>query len=269
MIKAFYLILFLFLLQCSWQNKFLNETAEEKKIRQDDIIEEYLTNCAENYNYRFQMAEWQNCLDDGLKKDSTIAYLWQKKAMPYFKARKYEIGMKYLDKAVLYKPERWLSYRAFIKCIFAKTYKEAIIDFEKCIKMEGNSYVMDHTYKFHIGLSYLQLNEFLKAEAIFDEDIKEQEKQWGEAHLLDLFYNGISKYEQGKWEEAISKFDQSLKQYPNFSDVLYYKAICLIKLNRLKEYEVVYKEAQKNAALGNTIHEDNSIYETYPYQVRW
>ncbi|WP_317044770.1 hypothetical protein [Olleya sp. Bg11-27] len=84
--------------------------------------------------------------------------------MPYFKAKKYEVGMTYLDKAVLYKPERWLSYRAFIKCIFAKTYKSAIVDFEECIKREGNTYVMDHTYRFYIALSYLQLNEFEKAE---------------------------------------------------------------------------------------------------------
>jgi hypothetical protein len=32
----------------------------------------------------------------------------------YFKAKKYEVGMKYLDKAVKYNPERWQSYRAFI-----------------------------------------------------------------------------------------------------------------------------------------------------------
>ena len=40
---------------------------------------------------------------------------------------------------------KWLDYRAFIKCIFAKTYKEAIIDFEKCKVKIGNSYIMDHT----------------------------------------------------------------------------------------------------------------------------
>ena len=42
------------------------------------------------------MSEWQNCLDEGLKKDSTVAYLWQQKAMPYFKLRKCEIGMPYV-----------------------------------------------------------------------------------------------------------------------------------------------------------------------------
>ena len=48
---------------------------------------------------------------------------------------------------------------------------------------------MDHTYNFHIALSYLQLNEFEKAAKIFAKDIEEQVTQWGEDgyHHLDLF----------------------------------------------------------------------------------
>lgn len=86
---------------------YSQNNSEEVKKRQEAIIEEYLTNCAKKYNYTYQMSEWQNCLDEGLKKDSTVAYLWQQKAMPYFKARKYEVGMKYIDKAVEYDRERW------------------------------------------------------------------------------------------------------------------------------------------------------------------
>ncbi|MNQ11521.1 hypothetical protein D3C85_244100 [compost metagenome] len=92
----------------------------------DAIVEEFLSNCAEKHNYIFEMSEWQDCLDQGLKKDSTVAYLWQQKAMPYFKCKKYEVGMPFLDKAVFYNKERWLSYRAFMKCIFSHEYKDAI-----------------------------------------------------------------------------------------------------------------------------------------------
>ena len=80
---------------------------------------------------------------------------------------------------------------------------------------------MDHTYDFYIGLSYLQLNEFEKAEKIFKEDysrqVKENGKDW--LHHLDLFYYGISKYELRKYEEAIEIFDLALEIYPQFSDV--------------------------------------------------
>lgn len=254
-------------LNCLGQKTNLNQ--ENIKIKHDKIIEEHVLQCAKHYNYVFQMNAWQECLNKGLEKDSTIAYLWQQKAMPYFKIQKYEVGMKYIDKAVLYNPQRYQPYRAFIKCIFAKTYKAAIEDFEECIAKYGNNYEMDHTYNFYLALSHLQLNEFKKAEEIFKEDIKKQEERMGEAHFLDLFYLGISKFEQNKWEEAIVDFDKSLAQYEQFSEVKYYKAICLLNLGKIMESRTLMDEAKNDKKNGYTINEDNSIYEPYPYKVRW
>ena len=262
-------IILLILFQLSYST-LAQINSEITKKNQEAIIEEYSTNCAQKYSYNYQMGEWQNCLDEGLKKDSTVAYLWQQKSMPYFKARKYEVGMQYVDKAVKYNPKEWQPYRAFIKCIFAKTYKEAIIDFEDCIKKYGNGYRMDHTYGFYIGLCYLQLNEYEKAEKLFKEyndDIFKNRQ--GLEHPTALFYFAVSKYEQKKWEEAIVIFDKAIRIYPNFSDAKYYKAICLSRLGKNEESSKLYKEAEKDAKIGYTINEDNTIYETYPYQVRW
>lgn len=255
----FLLIPFVFYCQNEGKNDFQNK-----------IIEEYLTNCAHKYNYTFQMKEWQDCIDAGLKKDSTIAYLWQQKAMPYFKERKYEVGMKYIDKAVFYYPERWQPYRAFIKCIFAKTYKEAITDFEDCKKKYGNGYVMDHTFDFYMALSYLQLTEFAKAEKLLQNYVDEMLKKNGEdwVHHTALFYLGISKYEQGRYQDAIAEFDRALKKYPNYSDVKTYKGLCLYKLGKKNEAEVIMKEAKLDYEQGYKINEDNAVYEMYPYQVR-
>ncbi|NDP22753.1 MAG: tetratricopeptide repeat protein [Paludibacter sp.] len=252
---------------CFGQNQ---DSADVNKKKQDSLVEEYITNGAKRYNFDYEMAEWQLCLDEGIKKDSTIAYFWQQKAMPYFKARKYEVGMQYLDKAVKYNREEWQPYRAFIKCIFAKTYKESIIDFEDCKKRFGNHYVMDHTYDFYIGLCFLQLNEYQKAEKIFKEYIDDIFiNRDGLEHPTAFFYCGIAKYEQKKWEEAIIEFDKALKIYSNFSDVKYYKAICLARLDERKEVSKLYNEAKEDAKKGYTINEDNVIYETYPYQKRW
>lgn len=242
------------------------------KENQEKIIEKYLNNCAKNHSYTFEMNKWQECLDKGLKEDSTIAYLWQQKAMPLFKARKYEAGMVFLDKAVKYDEKKWLAYRGFIKCIFAKTYKSAIADFEKIKSIEGNSFVMDHTYNFHIALSYLQLNEFEKAEKIFAKDIEEQVTQWGEDgyHHLDLFYYGISLYEQQKWEKAIIQFNKSLEKYPKFTEPMIYKVFAMSHMDKYSEEEIksIAIEAKENKNLGNTINEDNAVYEMYPYQIR-
>jgi tetratricopeptide (TPR) repeat protein len=260
----------LFLLIFSIFNCTAQEKPEVKKVLQDAIIKEHLENCALKYNYTVNMFEWQECLDNGLKKDSTVAYLWQQKAMPLFKARKYEAGMIFLDKAVKYDRNNWLAYRAFIKCIFSKTYKEAIADFEECKKIFGNTYEMDHTYDFYIALSYLQLNEFKKAEEIFQRNFEEIKKSQGEDvfHHLDLFYYGISKYEQNKIEEAIVEFDKALEKYPQFSDVEFYKGVCLYKLGEKERGEALLKKAKHDNDEGFTINEDNVIYERYPYQIK-
>jgi tetratricopeptide (TPR) repeat protein len=243
----------------------INEIENEKN--QKSIIREHLGNALK---YKIFSKDYQDNIDLGLRKDSTISYLWQQKAMPYFKSRKYEIGMIYIDKAVKYDDENYQPYRAFIKCIFAKTYKEAIIDFEDCIKKFGNNYVMDHTYGFYIGLCYLQLNEFTKAEKQFkeyNEDIFRNRQ--GLEHPTALFYYGISKYELQKWDEAILEFDKALKIYPNLSDAEYYKSQCLIKLGKVEESSILFEQAKKDAEKGYTINEDNIIYEKYPYQVLW
>jgi tetratricopeptide (TPR) repeat protein len=263
------IILFLLISHIAFgQNKAVDQDAIKK--RQEEIIDEHLTNGAQKYNYNYEMAEWQKSLDEGLKKDNTIAYLWQQKAMPYFKAKKYEVGMTFIDKAVIYDAQNWQPYRAFIKCIFAKTYKDAIIDFEDCKKKWGNNYVMDHTFNFYIALCYLQLNDFLKAELLLKEynDTLFADRDSLE-HPTALFYYGIAKYEQSKWEEAIIIFDKALKIYPNFSDVKYYKAICLARLGKQEEVTKLLNEAKQDAKIGYTINEDNTIYETYPYQKKW
>lgn len=233
---------------------------------QDSLIQQFKQHCSK-INFNTQMAQRQSCIDNLLKQDSTVAYLWQQKAMPYFKVKKYEVGMQYLDKAVQYDQKRWLPYRAFIKCIFAKTYKDAIQDFQLCIEQWGDNYVMDHTFSFYIGMSYLQLNEFEKAKSHFQTSIKSQEQAFGNAHFLDLFYHGITFLELQQYNKAIQILDKALDQYPNFSDALYYKALCLMHLNQ--SYEALLQQAQTLANQGYTITEDNAIYEPYPYQVKW
>jgi tetratricopeptide (TPR) repeat protein len=254
------------------ENHAVEKTAAELKLvkqRQDSLIEIHLKNGA--WKYPLYSSEWQTEIDKGLAIDSTIAYMWQQKAMPLFKQGKYELGMGYIDKAVKYDRQRWQDYRAFIKCIFVKTYREAIKDFEDCKKRFGYSYVMDHTYDFHIALSYLQLNEFKKAEEIFKIDYKKQLQEHGEdwLHPVDLFYYGISKYELGKYKEAIDLFDLALKIHTQFSDVQYYKAMCLAKIGHTVEAQELIKTAHNNGKQGFSFNEDNAIYERYPYQVRW
>jgi tetratricopeptide (TPR) repeat protein len=209
-------------------------------------------------------------LDSILSIDTENARLWQQRAMPLFKQKKYEIGMPYLDNAVKYDPKSWLDYRAFMKCIFSKNYSSAIEDFKAAEKQNGKSYVMDHPYDFYMGLCYLQLNKLEDAERLISQVIEEKRKAhpndetW--VHFLHLFYMGIVYMEKEEYQRAIDTFDKSLKQYSQFSDVKYYKSICLDYLGKKKEAFELLTEALEDVKKGYTINEDNAVYEIYPYQ---
>ena len=84
-----------------------------------------------------------------------------------------------------------------------------------------------------------------------------------------IVWDGISKYELNQYEEAIIIFDKALKIYPTLSDAKYYKAVCLVKLGKKEEANKLLEEAKKEPKDGYFINEDNAVYETYPYQVRW
>lgn len=277
MFKYFTFILVILCVSCGTQTdtpktpqkEIVEEIPIANKARQDSLKEIYLENGA--YRKGTFSIEYQEEIDKGLAIDSTIAEMWQKKAMPLFKQGKHEIAMPFLDKAVKYDRQRYLDYRAFMKCIFMQSYRDAIVDFEDYQEEFGYGYVMDHTYDFHIALSYLQLNEFEKAEKIFEKDIARQKEEKGEdyVHQLDLFYWGISLYEQKKYEEAIAAFDRSLEKYPTFADVQIYKGLALKKLGRQEEAESVYNAGMENGKKGYTINEDNVIYIRYPYQLLW
>lgn len=260
------IVILICLYACNEKKEKVEEPIGLSKEEQQQIIDETLQSA---YQYHLYSQEFQEEMNKGLAKDSTLAYLWQQKAMPLYKLGKYELGRPFLDKAVQHNRQSYLDYRAFMICIFTKNYEEAIVEFQKCIDEYGNSYVMDHTYKFYMGVSYLMLKDFEKAEAIFSEDISAIKNENGEdwVHHLELFYYGISLYEQQKFDEAIAAFDRALAKYPNFSDVQYYQALAFAGANQIEKSEALMKEAEKNTRLGNTINEDNVIYEKYPYQV--
>lgn len=148
--------------------------AQEKKLTKNEIVDRYVKNGA--WYYPMYSQDWQRKIDEGLKLDSTIAYLWQQKGMAMLKFMKYQEGMKCLDKAVKFDPETWLEYRAFMNCIYVKDYVAAIRDFEQCKKMSPLKYVMDHSYNFYLSVCYIQLNQLGKAEELLEVEANKNKK---------------------------------------------------------------------------------------------
>lgn len=246
----------------------LYSSANSQNNRQN-IIDTYLNNGA--YRYHYTLQGWEDYVNLGLEKDPTIAELWQAKALPYWKMKKYDLAVACYDKAVLYDRKNYLGRRGYLKCIFQKDYKGAIADMELAEKEFGYAYENDHSYPFYIALCYLQLNEFVKAEQVLQKDFDKTIKERGVSgiHYLDLFCMGIVQYELRKYDEAILYFDRSLAEYPNFSDAQYYKGLCLLQKNDNSTAELLMREAKSNFEQGYTLNEDDAFYEPYPYMVNW
>ncbi|WP_116770985.1 tetratricopeptide repeat protein [Maribacter litoralis] len=270
-----YIFLLFIIFSCNIATKDqndLNNSAEdtkEKLLTEIDSthLREYIEKSFQN---PIHSLEYQQYLDSALRIVPESAWLWQQKAMPLYKARKYQLGRPFLEKAVEHAPEKYLDYSAFMKCIFSKDYLKSISEFMRAKKEFGDGYVMDHTYNFYIGLNYLQMNKFSKAKEFLLLSKEQQFKDFPKdspqeaCHYLDWYYLGIADFELGNYNEAIASFDLSLKVYENFADALYFKGRSMTKLGNEKgaEWE---KKAFENG--DNTINEDNVIYEIYPYQV--
>ena len=212
----------------------------------------------------------RKALDSAIEKYPGIANFYQQRAMPLYKEDKDELGSPFLVKAAQLDPRKYLDYKGFMECIFSKNYKTAIADFEKYLNMFGEGHVMDHTYYFYIGISHLQLNDFEKAKTYLEKSIAQVEKKSGREwiHHLDLMYLGIAYLEMDDCQNALAAFDEALSKNPDFGDVKYYKAGCLYRLGQMEEALKLFSEAKDDILKGNTINEDNAIYERYPYQVR-
>ena len=254
----------LFAIGCKGQSADLSS-----KEKQDKIIQKYLKDGAWNHHYLTK--EWDEWIDKGLQQDSTIAYLWQQKSIPFWKQKKYQLAIDYYDKAVQFDRQRWLARRGFLKCIFAKDYQGALDDLTAYKTEFGSTFEQDHSLEFYMGICHLQLNQFQKALEVLNENINTQKENFGTSwvHSLDRFYLAIAHYELKNYNEAIEAFDKVLEENPHFSDAQYYKSICLKYLGEDEKAHVLAAKAKSNFEAGNTFNEDSNPYEDYPYQVTW
>lgn len=265
MIRIVSLIVFcLVIVSCEGQNNVATKSSKE-----DKIIETYLKNGAWNHHYLTK--EWNEWIDKGIQEDSTIAYLWQQKALPFWKQKKYQLAIAYYNKAVVLDRQHWLSRLGFLKCIFAKDYKGALADLIAYKKEYGSIYEQDHPLELYIGICYLQLNQFDKALSTLQKNVASQEKEHGASwvHFLDRYYLAIAYYEQHNYALAISELDKVLKEYSTFSDAQYYKSLCLNYLGEKEKARRLISVGKSNFNKGHTFNEDSNKYERYPYQLTW
>lgn len=264
-----YRYLLLVFLCFSCEKTIKEPSVMNSRQQQKEIIETYLKKGA--WNHHYVTKEWQEWIDKGLEKDSTIALLWQQKAIPYWKQRKYELAIACYEKAVTYNRRRYLSRRGFLKCVFAKSYESALKDINTYQKEFGNTYENDHSLDFYKALCHLGLNQYEEALKILKTSIDKEEEEKGNdwVHYLDRFYLGIAYYELGEYDNAIASFDECLDEYKTFSDAKFWKGKSLVYIGEEEQGNQLMREGKEDYMNGNTFNEASSQYELYPYQLSW
>ncbi|WP_421771723.1 tetratricopeptide repeat protein [Emticicia sp.] len=220
------------------------------------------------HKFSYNSSEWQMYLDSALAIEPKYAYLWQQKSMPNFKSGKYYDGMKFLNKAVEYDTLAWLGYRGFMKCVFMKDYANAITDLKAIYKKRPIDQIMDHSFPFWIGISYLKLGKLDSADYYLGLSVNNSLLKGKEAvHYVDWFYWGLTKYKQKKYKEALSYLENAMAQNSHFPDAEYYKAMVLLQINQKEAAKVLLVQAKTNIEAGYRMNEDNESYVNYPYQI--
>jgi tetratricopeptide (TPR) repeat protein len=215
--------------------------------------------------------EGQMAADSALTVDPTNDHIWQQKSMPYLKNGDFMSWRKYVNKAVENAPQKQLAYRGFCAMIFVKDYDGALMDFEKRQKMSPQEaiYEMDHSLDFWRSLCYLEKGNLDSARFFMEKSLNKQlatrSAEW--AHYNDFFYLGVIFYELNDFSKAQYYIDASLKNYAQFPDAHYYKALILNKLGKggealdhLVQIENAWKKRYR-------MNEDNEPYANYPKQI--
>ena len=112
--KKYIILLLLFIWSCNLSNKNKDVVKSIQNLESEVLtgidsmhIREYVE---KSFQTPLHSLEHQQYLDSALTIDPANAWLWQQKAMPLYKARKYQLGRPFLEKAVEHNPEKYLDY---------------------------------------------------------------------------------------------------------------------------------------------------------------
>ncbi|WP_400194007.1 tetratricopeptide repeat protein [Hymenobacter sp. B81] len=234
---------------------------------QDSLVTRYLENGAQRYGYNHP--NWEKYCDSLIAACPNMALAYREKAIPYLKNGDYARAFALEDRAVALDPKRWLAYRAFLKCIFTKDYRGALVDFERAEQLTPGGYEMDHTYWFYRGLCHLELGELPQAAADLQRDVAAQQRGdlRRDVHFNTLFYQGVVAYEQKNYPEARRLLEACLQIYAAFPDAHYYLALTLRPLSQAAAARQHLQLAQRYLQQGYGLNEDNVFYANYPHQI--
>jgi len=236
---------------------------------QDSIMTRYVDSGAEKLTFHYNNPAWGSYMDSVLSICPNIAAAYQLKAVPAIKNGEYVKAYQLDERAAELDSPQFVSYLAFLKCIFTKDYTSAIRDFNRASRIIPGGAEMDHGFYFYLGICYLELGNYQEADARFRQDMYSQNRGDSavDVHFNSLLYMGITKLDLHQTDSAEIYLKKCLHIYPKLPEANYYLALAFKERKAVNLARKYLEMAQQSILEGYSLNEDNVYYVNYPRQI--
>lgn len=185
----------------------------------------------------------QEHFDKSIQSCSGFDYSYYQKAVPYAKRGLMREWKILIDKAVELNPKEHLSNRGWYHFFFMHNYEAAIKDIERLDEMIDYDIgtTGDGTYHLNVmkALCWKGLGENQKAIEILKKQLNNKNHDAG---MYDYLHLGVLYLENKEYELAVQNLDNQI-EVNDLSEIYYYKAMCLKKLNKVEAYKANLKKS--------------------------
>ncbi|PRX55351.1 tetratricopeptide repeat protein [Flagellimonas meridianipacifica] len=207
--KHLFILLFPFITHGS----YASPNCEAYKLYGEMSKYEACKRAEESFKYYQFTREYQEILDDALEIDSTYAYAYQAKGYAYLKSGDFLTWEKLMGKAVELEPASYLGYRGWCRYQFFRDYKGAIEDIERLESLVNGDIGFgqngDYHLKIALALCYKALGNKTKAIEIIESQLAKEDHFIG---LYDYLHLGILYLETNQFEKAMEAFEFQEKE---------------------------------------------------------
>ncbi|EPR69782.1 protein containing tetratricopeptide [Winogradskyella psychrotolerans RS-3] len=194
-------------------------------------------------HYQFSK-RYQEILDESIAIDSTFAYAYREKSTAYLKSGDFITWKELIDKAVKHNFKENLGYRGWCRYQFFKDYQGAIEDIEELenkVKFDiGFSANGDYHLNIAKALCYKAIGQKEKAIEIINKQLNSEDHFLG---AYDYLHLGVLYLEQNEFEKAIEAFNKQTEDN-ELAENQFYLALTYKVLQKPADYKTHLNEAK-------------------------
>ncbi len=195
-------------------------------------------------HYQFSR-EYQEALDKAIEKCPYFSYAYRHKSVAYLKSGDFLNWKKLIDQAVHYDPTENLGYRGWCRYQFFRDYQGAIQDIERLDSLVNYDigYSANGDYHLHIAraICYKAIGEKEKAIQIIENQLNHDQYVVG---LYDYLHLGVLYLETNNYEKAIQAFIRQSKEN-ELAENQYYLAMAYKKRNQITDFQQCIQKAEQ------------------------